>query len=190
VDGCDQPHNANGLCHSHNTRRKRHGGPLAGVPLRTKARAGVPLAWLREHSSHEALDCLEWPFSRDAAGYGGVSVDGVDTRAHRVMCEMVNGPAPSPWHEVAHSCGNGHLGCVHPQHLRWATRAENAADKEAHGTLLYGERAPGAKLTETQVREIRESKGMRNAREVGDRYGVSPGAIKAIWQGHNWKRVA
>lgn len=50
----------------------------------------------------------------------------------RVVCERVNGPAPTEKHETAHGCGNSW--CVNKRHLRWATHIENEADKLIHGT--------------------------------------------------------
>lgn len=46
----------------------------------------------------------------------------------RHMCKLKNGDPPTPDHEAAHSCGNGKHGCINPNHLRWATDAENMAD--------------------------------------------------------------
>lgn len=65
----------------------------------------------------------------------------IDGRTHtvsRLVCEYINGKAPSPEHEAAHNCGKGHEGCVNPLHMRWATRAENFSDKVIHGTSMRG----------------------------------------------------
>src|SRR5690349_16534473 len=88
-------------------------------------RAGVALL---AHQDFADADCLKWPFADDGKGYGVIKVDGRQQYAHRIMCTLVNGEPPTELHETAHSCGNGHLGCVHPGHVRWATRAENHAD--------------------------------------------------------------
>jgi hypothetical protein len=56
-------------------------------------------------------------------------------RATRVMCKLAHGPAPTPKHHAAHSCGKGHEACINPKHLRWATPRENAADAKLHGTF-------------------------------------------------------
>lgn len=94
------------------------------------ARHGEPLRWLLDHVEYPEKGCLIWPFARDGKGYGSLGKKG----AHRRMCEIVNGPAPTPKHHAAHSCGNGHLGCVHPRHVRWATCSENQMDRFLHGT--------------------------------------------------------
>jgi hypothetical protein len=102
------------------------------------------------HVSYQGEDCLTWPFSR--FGYGTIYGH---KHAHRVMCELAYGPAPSPRHQVAHSCGKGHEGCVNPRHLRWATPKENSADMVLHGTALRGERAINVKLTTPEVHAVK-----------------------------------
>jgi hypothetical protein len=73
-------------------------------------------------------ECLIYPFKRYTNGYGGTWVDGIETYAHRHMCKTKHGEPPTPEHEAAHRCGNGKRGCINPNHLRWATHAENMAD--------------------------------------------------------------
>src|SRR4051812_5100930 len=94
---------------------------------------GEAVAWLREHALYCGDDCLIWPFSR-ARGYGNFGYLGKNIYAHRFMCELIHGPAPTPDHHAAHSCGNGHKACVNPMHITWKTSSENMRDKELHGT--------------------------------------------------------
>jgi hypothetical protein len=84
--------------------------------------------WIERHTSFEGDECLIYPFKRYVNGYGGTRVDGIETYAHRHMCRKKHGEPPTPEHEAAHKCGNGNLGCINPNHLRWATHAENMAD--------------------------------------------------------------
>lgn len=77
----------------------------------------------------EGNECLEWPYSGNNWGYGQLTVAGRLVVASRFVCEIAHGDPPTPEYQAAHSCGNGHLGCVNPQHLRWATPKENSADK-------------------------------------------------------------
>jgi hypothetical protein len=71
-----------------------------------------------------------------------------------LVCEETHGPAPSPQHEAAHSCGNGSNGCVTKGHLSWKTPTENNADRLIHGTSNRGEQHPMVKLSEDAVRLI------------------------------------
>jgi hypothetical protein len=66
-------------------------------------------------------------------GYHRVQLDGVTRRVHRLVCEAFHGPQPSPAHEVAH--GDGVRRNNHSLNLRWATRSENIADAQRHGTV-------------------------------------------------------
>lgn len=122
-----------------------------------KTPAGVQAKWLKDHETYSGDDCLIWPFFRGEKGYGRIRRGKRKEPAHREMCIAVHGPAPSSEHETAHLCGKGHLGCCHPKHLTWKTKAENAADRLVHGTDGRGEKNPRAKLTRTEVIEIRAS---------------------------------
>lgn len=85
--------------------------------------------WIERHAAtFDSDECLIYPFKRYVNGYGGTWVNSVETYAHRHMCKVAHGDAPSPDHEAAHSCNNGKKGCINPKHLRWATHAENMAD--------------------------------------------------------------
>lgn len=139
---------------------------MSGFHLRG---TGLGIKWMREHVAHEGDECLIWPIGRYANGYGAMSLDGVSYYAHRYMCELAHGPAPTG-HEAAHSCGNGHGGCVNPQHLSWKTPSENQRDRNAHGT--NGKR-PSWRLTREQRDEIAALKGTITQREIAARYGVS-----------------
>jgi len=80
-------------------------------------------AWIEKHLDYDGEDCLIYPGGRKD-GYG----------PSRYVCERAHGPAPTPQHEAAHSCGNGRFGCVHPKHLSWKTPKDNASDSLMHGT--------------------------------------------------------
>ena len=133
--------------------------------------------WLRAHVDFDGEGCLLWPRFRDVNGYGRVSVR-VDGKtkirwAHRVMCELVNGPCP-PDHEAAHSCGRGKFGCVHPKHLEWKTQTANQIDRAQHGTKSRGAYHLHPKLTPEKVREISAQRAARKLRERSPRCTASP----------------
>jgi hypothetical protein len=135
--------------------------------------------------NYEGDECLIWPFTRCSGGYA-FHYDGTKKRiASRMLCEYVHGPAPSPKHEAAHSCGNGKLGCITKRHLSWKTPLENAADKFIHGTVLRGSEAGRAKLTETDVLAIRANESDLH-QTLADRYGVTEANIRAIRSGKSW----
>lgn len=190
IDGCSKPHLAKGYCSTHYGKIKRFGRPDGGRST-TPAARGEPLAWLIANVDHTGDECLIWPFSRTRQGYSQiVPQEGVeDHSAHRVMCRLKHGDPPTPEHFAAHDCGNGHLGCVHPEHLYWATPQQNTMDRYRHGTMLFGAEAPAAKLTTAQVREIRSLKGIEKQRDIAARMGVSKSLVGAIQRGEVWRLV-
>jgi hypothetical protein len=147
---------------------------------------GKGIALLRAHVGHTGDVCLIWPMARDDKGYGLVGYLGTVYKASRLMCILAHGEPPSPMHEAAHSCGNGALGCYHPQHLSWKTGSENQYDSIAHGTFGRKRGAARFKLTETQVAQIKAMQGKKTQRELGPMYGVSPETIGKIFRGQTW----
>lgn len=105
------PKAAKGLCNSHYWQMHK-GRPL--TPLAYRRNVIGP--WMEAHKDYDKNGCLIWPFARnpDGRAMGG----GRYAIAARNMCELVNGSPPFPEAEAAHSCGKGHLGCIHPRHIR------------------------------------------------------------------------
>lgn len=147
---------------------------------RKRAPNGDPRRFIEEHVSHTGDECLIWPYARFKNGYAeiGTSV------ASNVMCEAAHGPAPDGKTDAAHSCGNGTLGCVNPNHLSWKTRKENMADTLAHGTRQRGEKHGAAKLTPALILYIRGSakRGVDLAAELG----ISKSHISGVRSGTKW----
>lgn len=182
VDECDNPVKQKGLCSSHFARLRRHGDPLGGGTAH-----GEPLRWLNEVAvSFSGEECLLWPFARDGNGYAQIWIDGVKRPANRIVCERTNGPAPSPGHEAAHSCGRGDQGCINPGHLLWKTHTDNEKDKIVHGTRIRGERHGAAKLTEDDVRLIRSLVGTMPQNRIAARFGVSHTTVRSAANGKSW----
>jgi hypothetical protein len=180
VDCCGKPVRARGWCVNHYARWRRNGDPVVGQ----RAPNGEPRRFITEVLTHPGDGCVFWPYGAGGRGYGGLNVGGRKRSAHVVVCEMAHGPKPSDDHEVAHGCGNRM--CVNPRHLRWATGAENQADRFIHGTASIGESHPQAKLTEASVREIRSLQGALTLAEIGKRYGVNPTTVHGILSRRRW----
>jgi hypothetical protein len=154
---------------------------------------GRGIAFLRNLIGRQDDDCVIWPMCR-VRGYGVLSVNGVLSKASRLLCEMAHGPAPAPEYEAAHSCGNGHLGCVNPNHLSWKTRNENQSDRRQHGTS--GRRGVKKyrryKLTADDAMKIRSLLGTESVTNIAARFGVHRSTINQIQAGKTWgpeKRV-
>ena len=127
IEGCSKPVCARGWCIAHYWRWRRYGDPLGKSVTRGTR------AWLLAHVSYTGFSCLTWPFGiHPIKGYPTqIWVAKDRQRPTRIMCELAHGPAPTPEHHAAHSCHNGRMGCIHPQHLHWATNAENKAESRA-----------------------------------------------------------
>ncbi len=182
AQGCDSPARSRGYCQKHYARVYRTGQDQVAGTLR-----GEPMDYLNEVvMAHTGDECLAWPFSRNSYGYGQVWDGEKMERVHRIVCERMHGPPPSPEHHGAHSCGRGHEACVSPHHIRWDTRVGNVADKLEHGTHNRGERNEQHKLTEDEVRHIRRLRGSRTHKEIADMFGVTRSNVSAILRGQSW----
>ena len=171
-----------GWCSAHYQRWRTHGDPLAGG-----TRTGAPLEFLQGLASKETDDCIPWPFGRTLLGRAQVHIGATTRSAARVVCELTHGDPPTAQHQAAHSCGKGHLGCVNPRHLRWATPQENSDDKTVHQTISRGERHASAKLTECDVLEIRKaSSEERSICSLAREYSVNESTIRDIVCRKTW----
>lgn len=185
IPDCGKPHVARGLCTAHYTRWRKHGDPLRGGPL-DASRGDVQRFFRDVVLAYEGHDCLFWPFSKYTDGCGKIQHGGRTQRVPRLVCEHVNGPPPTPKHQAAHSCGNGHLACVTRRHLSWKTGKENQADRLLHGTDAVGEKNAFAKLTDADVRQIRALRGALFQREIAEQFGVSQSCVSLIHHGKTW----
>ena len=148
----------------------------------TIARKGEPQAFLEAHLDYASDDCLLWPFGKTSKGYGAFYYEGRTITAPRWMCIAVHGEPSSERNESAHSCGNRL--CVNPRHLRWANQKENSADCVIHGTSNRGERSGKTKLTESDVRAIRED--CRLQKVIASEYGITQACVCKIRRRHRW----
>lgn len=184
IKNCGRPHYARGLCNMHWQRLKRGDNRVSNSVLRTPK--GAPRAWIREHVSYTGDKCMVWPFARRQNGYPKMA----GYSPARLMCELANGEPPSPKHQAAHACGNGHGGCLTPGHLRWATSIENHEDMEGHGTVLRGEGVRQAKLSTSDVLQIREMAKSRTHGEIADQFGISRPTITRVINRDTWAHIA
>lgn len=141
---------------------------------------GAAVTFLRERVTYDGPGCLIWPFYRRSTGYGTLSVCKRQNYAHRFMCELVNGPPPSPDHEAAHSCGNGHGGCVHPKHLSWKTASENHLDRRGHGTACTNPVGPAGTIPKEHKAQIRALKGKHSQNKIAAMFGLPFQTISRI----------
>jgi hypothetical protein len=108
---------------------------------------------------------------------------------HRLIASSWLPKPLTPAHDhVAHWDGDPTNNAI--ANLRWATRAENEADKKRHGRDNRGERHGRAKLTEPQVREIRQSWAAGVSQpQIASRYGVDRSTVSLIVTRRTWKHI-
>lgn len=187
IEGCGREVLAREMCNLHYSRWRNHGDPRQHVPPQTER--GEPRAFA-DRLGLVGVGCVIWPFAKNNMGYGQINAGkGRKVLVTRYVCERANGPSPSKTHQAAHSCGNGHKGCVSPWHLSWKSPKENQADQITHGTKPRGEIVKTSKLTPDDVRQIRQEVQCKSQRIVAKRFGVSQRAVSKIVRGESWGHV-
>lgn len=141
--------------------------------------------------------CWEWARCRSAhGGYGRVG----GQRAHRYAWTIAYGPIPNGLC-VLHRCDNPP--CVRPDHLWLGTQVDNMRDKTRKGRgrtgpgsraggprALKGEAHPRARLTESDVRTIRELRAVGvPAALLAKRFQVPRNHIWMIEHRRTWKHI-
>ena len=142
---------------------------------------GKGARWIQDHLDYDGDECLLWPYSKHPRGYGLVGYLGKLRRANRLMCELAHGPAPSPKHHAAHSCGNA--SCMNPRHLSWKDQSDNEKDKRRHGTVGKG-KGSRTKLPLATISEIRANKGKIGQLTLAKKLGLKLATIR-YWQKHS-----
>ncbi len=149
--------------------------------MKKRTKKGEPAQWIRANVSYAGEGCLTWPFATNNGYSCHILMDGRKDYAHRHMCRLVNGEAPSSDHEASHFCGRGHLACVDPRHLSWKTGTENQLDRAIHGTKnLWSCRG---KITDRQAGQIRALSGVKPQREIAALFGISRSTVSGIIRG-------
>lgn len=104
--------------------------------------------------------------------------------AHRASYRAFRGEIPSGLF-VIHSCDNP--SCVNPAHLRLGTPAENSRDMVARGRQYKGESHHKAKLTESDVLEIRELlRSGATQLELAKRFSITRRSVNGIKNRKTW----
>lgn len=131
--------------------------------------------------------CWEWGAGFGNDGYGQFFWDRATRRAHRVAWIIAHGDI-APGLHVLHRCDNPK--CVRPDHLFLGTPADNTRDMLAKARNSRGESRPAAKLTESDVIDIRTCRLMgATFPALAAGFGVSLGTVWQVVAGNTWKHV-
>lgn len=140
-------------------------------------------------------ECLVWTGALSSNGYGSITIGGrrgYRQNVHRAAWIERHGVPPAATPHVLHRCDNPP--CWRDEHLFLGTHQDNMADMatkgRSRGWQYRCERAPGAKLTDVEVAEIKFRLLRGETHQVlADRFGVSKVMIGHIWRGRNWREV-
>jgi hypothetical protein len=149
--------------------------------------------------------CWLWQGPQSADGYGTFTVGRRTIRAHRFAWLQATGEEPGEL-LVCHHCDRPL--CVNPGHLFLGTTQDNTADKvskgrqnagrgDRHGsvtkpeTFLRGVDLPQAKLTEADVRRIRQLAAEGGAEtKIAAMFGVCRANVRKVVLRKSWRHVA
>lgn len=123
--------------------------------------------------------CWIWQLSKNAQGYGNVTIKRWTRRAHILSCEVKYRRRAKKGEIVRHLCSNPP--CCNPDHLAFGSHKDNSRDSLLHGT------SKNFKFNPDSVRHVRASK--KSNTELAEQYGVHRRAIYNIRTRRTWSTV-
>jgi len=139
--------------------------------------------------------CIESTHFRDKkVGYARKLIPGTKkvTHHHRWVYEQHHGPIPEGM-VVRHKCDNPP--CINIEHLEIGTHQDNMNDMVIRGRARWGENKKRgeengkAKLTEKEVREIRNLKGKISQSKIAKQFSIHLNTVKQIHQNKTWTHI-
>lgn len=187
-EGCGKQAICKGLCAAH-YQQQRAGKPLTPLQVQYHGYSEVKRFLMRVEKG-EKHECWPWTGSRMNENWHGQwrNQAGEIEPTHRATWRLFCGEIPEGMH-VLHKCDNPI--CVNPDHLFLGTRSDNAKDmwakKRARPKAQHGEGHGCSKLTDEDVRRIRESS--TSGVELAEQYGVGKTTISSIRLRKTWRHI-
>lgn len=126
------------------------------------------------------------PAPRESGHLGVMLGRGIHMDVHIAVLLAFVGPRP-PGGEGLHYDDDPTNNSL--RNLRWGTRSDNLHDAVRNGRALIGSKHRAAKLTESDVIEIRRLLPVVTLSQIGRIYRVSEATIRQIKDGKCWKHV-
>lgn len=139
-------------------------------------------------------ECIEHNQKGNKAGYGNGYWNGEQVMLHRLAyCFNKQIPVSEiKGSVVMHTCDNPR--CINPAHLRLGTQDENMKDMQGKGRMSEGSKHYISKLTEEDVKYIRENYIPRHpefgGKALAAKFGINPASLCQTRKGLRWKSVA
>jgi hypothetical protein len=205
VEGCGKAqYHSHGLCRNHHLAVKQYGNvrrerDRTCLTCQTAFRSDRPKAiYCSEVCRFEPFidrtpgqgpegDCWEWTGAKHGKGYGHFRPDRPSSaaidKAHRVAFRLFCDHDPANL-MVCHTCDNP--SCVNPDHLFLATNTVNMLDRQRKQRQARGERAGNAKLTDDDVRALRNG---ADHSIIAAKTGASLSTVRHAAVGRHWKHI-
>lgn len=143
---------------------------------------------LRASSIVNSNGCWVWQKAKIRTGYGRISVNRKLVYTHILSHRLFKADVPAGMC-VLHTCDNP--SCVNPEHLFLGTQQDNIKDKMAKGRQAFGEHGGSAKLSASQVLQIREmyTTGLMTKSAIAREMNVANSTVRSIIDGLTWKHL-
>jgi HNH endonuclease len=159
VEGCSQPHYGRGWCQKHYS-RVRATGTTEKIDRRSDPQ---PRFWAKVMKTDT---CWLWLGATNDLGYGQIINRSRSSYVHRLSYEWANGPIPDGM-MIDHICQVP--ACVNPDHLRLATRKQNAEHHQGP-----------TRASTTRVRGVYQQGGSYIVQVTHNRQRYSGGSYKTL----------
>lgn len=135
-------------------------------------------------------ECWNWKNGIVPSGYGMFWLKDCNERSHRVALVLSQCPQPENKLWALHTCKQNRK-CCNPLHLYWGNNDDNRIDIKNDETTPIGERHGLSKLTELQVREIRQKyiPHVYSSLKLATEYNVAKGSILSIIHRKTWTHL-